>query len=78
MKREQEDRIRADLRTKMVLLAGPRQAGKTTLSKQLGLRFAYLNFDSAADRKVLRAQQWDRSAELVIFDELHKMRKWKS
>jgi uncharacterized protein len=62
----------------MVLLAGPRQAGKTTLSKQLGLSFAYLNFDSPADRKLLRAQQWDRSRELVIFDELHKMRKWKS
>jgi uncharacterized protein len=62
----------------LVLLAGPRQAGKTTLSKQLGLRFAYLNFDSPADRKLLRAQLWDRTAELVIFDELHKMRKWKS
>jgi hypothetical protein len=61
-----------------VLLAGPRQAGKTTLSKQLGLRYAYLNFDSAEDRRVLRAEEWDRRAELVIFDELHKMRQWKS
>ena len=78
MRREQEGRIRADLRSKIVLLAGPRQAGKTTLSKQLGLRFAYLNLDSAADRGLLRAQRWDREVELVIFDELHKMRKWKS
>ena len=60
-----------------MLLSGPRQAGKTTLSKQLGLSFAYLNFDSAEDRALLRAAEWDREVELVIFDELHKMRKWK-
>ncbi|MET0592901.1 MAG: ATP-binding protein [Polyangiaceae bacterium] len=78
MHREQEDHIRADLQSKIVLLAGPRQAGKTTLSKQLGLDFGYLNFDSAADRRVIAAQEWDRQKELVIFDELHKMRKWKS
>jgi uncharacterized protein len=78
VKRSQENRIRTDLRKKIVLLAGPRQSGKTTLSKQLGLRFAYLNVDSAEDRRLLATKQWDRDVDLVIFDELHKMRKWKS
>jgi uncharacterized protein len=26
----------------------------------------------------LRSKAWDREAELVIFDELHKMRTWKA
>jgi predicted AAA+ superfamily ATPase len=78
MKRFVEDRIRQDLQRKIVLLAGARQAGKTTLSRQLGLRYAYLNLDSAEDRKVLRDKQWDRQVELVIFDELHKLPRWKA
>lgn len=78
MKRFVEDRIRLDLQRKIVLLAGARQAGKTTLSRQLGLRHAYLNVDSAEDRKVLRDKQWDRQVELVIFDELHKIARWKA
>lgn len=78
MKRFVEERIRQDLQKKVVLLAGARQAGKTTLSHQLGLRSAYLNLDSAEDRKVLRDKQWDRQVELVIFDELHKMPRWKA
>jgi uncharacterized protein len=78
MHRFSEARIRDDLGHKIVLLSGPRQAGKTTLSKQLGLRFDYVNFDSGDDRKRLRSKAWDREAELVIFDELHKMRTWKA
>jgi uncharacterized protein len=78
VRRAQEDRIRADLKRKIVLLSGPRQAGKTTLSKQLGLSFAYLNFDSADDRSLLMRKEWRRDVDLVIFDELHKMRRWKA
>lgn len=78
MHRAQEERIIADLRRKVVLLAGPRQCGKTTLSKQLGIRTECFSFDSAEDRKVLFAKEWDRSADLVVFDELHKMRRWKA
>jgi predicted AAA+ superfamily ATPase len=76
--RAQEHRIRSDLRRKMVLLSGPRQAGKTTLSRGLGLGHVYLSYDSADDRRVIAKKEWDRDAELVIFDELHKMRKWKA
>jgi uncharacterized protein len=78
VKRLVEDRLRADLQKKIVLLAGARQSGKTTLSRQLGLRYAYLNFDSAEDRKLLRLKQWDRQVEVVVLDELHKMPRWKA
>jgi predicted AAA+ superfamily ATPase len=39
-------RLREDLQKKMVLLAGPRQCGKTTLAKSLlNSRGEYLNWD---------------------------------
>ncbi len=78
MERSLETQIRNDLKEKIVLLSGPRQVGKTTLSKQLMPAYAYLNYDAAADRKIIRAQEWDRDTGLVIFDELHKMKNWKS
>jgi predicted AAA+ superfamily ATPase len=56
---------------------GPRQVGKTTLSKSLIKSHAYYNYDQTRDINVFQKQEWDRSAKLVVFDELHKMRKWK-
>lgn len=81
MKRYVDDRVRHDLLKKMVLLTGPRQVGKTTLSQQLLDEFPggqYLNFDVAAHRAVIQAQSWRQSAPLLVFDEIHKMRDWKS
>ena len=78
MKRYLEKLICKDLEEKIVLLSGPRQVGKTTLSKQLTTPHVYLNYDAAADRRIIHAREWDRDAELLIFDELHKMKKWKS
>jgi uncharacterized protein len=78
MKRYLESFILDDLREKIVMLSGPRQVGKTTLSRQIDSSFAYLSYDSAADRKTLRNGQWPRDVRLVVFDELHKMRNWKS
>lgn len=81
MKRYVDDRVRQDLLKKMVLLTGPRQVGKTTLSQQLLDEFPggqYLNFDVAAHRGVIQAQSWRQSAPLLVFDEIHKMRDWKS
>lgn len=67
-----------DLEKKIVLLSGPRQVGKTDLSKRLfPSQFDYLNFDTATDRQVIRKQSWSRKHELIIFDEIHKMRDWK-
>jgi len=78
MERYLEKHIKKDLKEKIVILSGPRQVGKTTLSKQLIPSNVYLNYDSAADRKIIRKEEWARDVELVIFDELHKMKNWKS
>ncbi len=63
---------------KIILLSGPRQSGKTTISKALTDRFDYFNYDDAEHRKALREKSWDRSKPLVIFDELNKMTEWKT
>lgn len=81
MKRYLDDRIRQDLQHKMVVLTGPRQVGKTTLSQQLIVEWPgsqYLNFDVAAHRAIIQAQSWRQSAPLLVFDEVHKMRDWKT
>ncbi len=71
--------LKKDLKEKkIVLLSGPRQVGKTTLGQSLFKDYDYLNFDSGEDRRFLFQKKWNRGAELIIFDELHKMKKWKS
>ncbi|MCC7201178.1 MAG: ATP-binding protein [Nitrospirae bacterium] len=70
--------IKNDLKDKIIMLSGPRQVGKTTISKSLVSSFMYLNYDSAADRKIISEGEWQRDVELVFFDELHKMKGWKS
>jgi predicted AAA+ superfamily ATPase len=69
-----------DLTKKMVFIGGPRQVGKTTLSKSLSMEFArsiYFNWDASAQRKAIIQQEWRDDAELIILDELHKYRSWK-
>ncbi len=81
MERYQKAAILRDLQKKMVLLAGPRQAGKTTLSKSIAQEFqssVYLTYDRAEDRKIILAEGWLPSVELIILDEIHKMSKWKN
>lgn len=72
-------RLRGDLQKKMVLLAGPRQCGKTTLAKSLlDDRGEYLNWDITKDRKIIRELAWPKDASIVVLDELHKAPKWKN
>jgi predicted AAA+ superfamily ATPase len=78
MERYLKKYIQADLDKKIILLTGPRQVGKTTLSKMLKKDFDYFNFDSMDDRLSLHEKSWDRSKSLIVFDELHKLKKWKS
>ncbi len=81
MKRYLDDRVRQDLAQKMVMLTGPRQVGKTTLSRQLVAELPgaqYLNYDVAAHRAVMLAQSWRASAPLLVLDEIHKMPDWKN
>ncbi|HJZ23533.1 MAG TPA: ATP-binding protein [Candidatus Babeliales bacterium] len=77
MKRDIAQHIKKDLEKKIVFISGPRQVGKTTLTKSLDLTYDYFNYDRAADRVALQDNSWDRNKELVIFDELHKMNQWK-
>ncbi|MDO8667990.1 MAG: ATP-binding protein [bacterium] len=74
--------IAKDLKKKMVFIGGPRQVGKTTLSKIIGgqeyKKFLYLNWDNREDRKKIIDGKFESEAELIIFDELHKYRPWKN
>jgi len=73
-----QEKVREDLKKKIVIISGPRQCGKTTLAKSLSQKFDYYNYDHLDDRSQIIKRQWDRRSPLVIFDELHKMPKWKS
>lgn len=81
-KRYLQAKIESDLREKMVFLGGPRQVGKTALSMLIGKekykKFSYLNWDNPEDRKKIIASQFDPAASLLIFDEIHKYKRWKN
>ena len=81
MYRVQKSIILRDLDKKLVLLVGPRQAGKTWLAKDIAKRFArsvYLNYDQVKDKEIMHNQSWLPSTDLLILDELHKMPEWKN
>ncbi len=64
----------------MVFLAGPRQAGKTTLSKQIAKEFnssLYLTYDRFADREIILKESWLPSIELLILDEDVDAKRWR-
>lgn len=74
--------IQEDLKEKMVFVGGPRQVGKTTLA----LSFlptgsenepAYLNWDNLEHRSKIMNGILPSGENLVIFDEIHKMAKWR-
>ena len=81
MYRRQVERIIQDLAKKMVFIVGPRQVGKTWLAKEIGKNFnhpVYLNYDSTEDRQIIRSESWPQKTDLLILDELHKMKGWKN
>lgn len=80
MVRYLEDHIVRDLEKKMVMLTGPRQVGKTFLSKQVAERFKkvqYLNFDNEGDRSIINRSSWALDSDLLVLDEIHKKKNWK-
>ncbi len=81
MDRAQLNLIEKDLKRKMVFLTGPRQVGKTHLSLALLKQFSkgvYLNYDNLEDRAIIEKSAWLPNTELLVLDELHKMREWKN
>ena len=75
--------VAADLESKMVLVSGPRQSGKTTLARALldarsgAVAARYLNWDDDAARTRLLRGEFPREG-LVVFDELHKYSRWRN
>jgi len=74
--------ITSDLKDKMVFIGGPRQVGKTTLAQYIGAKdykkYAYLNWDNRQDRKNILAEKFEAESSLIIFDEIHKYKRWKN
>lgn len=73
----------------MIFLAGPRQAGKTTLANIISGSFTnslYFNWDIPEHRTRLiekpvffeEVERRDFSSPLIIFDEIHKFKDWKN
>ncbi len=81
MYRQQTKQIIEDLAKKIVFIIGPRQVGKTWLAKEIGKRYSktvYLNYDRLEDRQIIKKEQWLEDTELLILDEIHKMKNWKN
>ncbi|MEN8153057.1 MAG: ATP-binding protein [Acidobacteriota bacterium] len=81
MKRYLHEQIIKDLKKKMVFITGPRQVGKTFLSKQIMNEYEhaqYLNFDDINGRNIINHHNWKQNADLLVFDEIHKMKGWKN
>ena len=66
----------------MVFIGGPRQVGKTTLSKRiLDQAYSsrrYFNWDYNEDRQALLDSKWYDDEGLIVFDELDKYKNWKN
>ena len=71
------ENVREDLLDKFIFLAGPRQVGKTTFAKNLYETHEYFNYDIPSDRLLIEEMSWKRDTNLVILDELHKLKNWK-
>ncbi|MFA3783287.1 ATP-binding protein [Melioribacteraceae bacterium 4301-Me] len=74
--------ILEDLEEKMVFIGGARQVGKTTLATKIITKnianYVYYNWDYSPDRKRMMKFEMPSEESLLIFDEIHKYRKWKS
>jgi hypothetical protein len=80
MERYLYEPLKKDLARKMAILTGPRQIGKTWLARELMKEYQtpqYLNFDSVDDARIIQTRSWPLDADMLVFDEIHKMKGWK-
>lgn len=71
--------IKSDLTEKMVFLGGPRQVGKTSLAKEfIHGEDQYLNWDLLSDKKLILKDEINTKHKLIVFDEIHKYKNWRS
>ena len=93
MKRVYEEVVEEHLKKdrQMIFLVGPRQVGKTTTSLEVSSerpKHFYLSWDSQKDQSLIRKgaeaigeaiglDVYSSTVPIVVFDELHKYRKWK-
>lgn len=83
--------IVTDLSEKIVMLGGPRQVGKTTLSLQILSKLlsidysedlhehpAYLNWDILSSRALIKKGELPSLQKLIILDEIHKFANWRN
>lgn len=82
--RNLEGGIKEDLEKKMVLIAGPRQSGKTTLAKKIlkdemggNAEAFYLTWDAAEDREKIIRERFPAGKGLLVLDEIHKYSRWR-
>jgi predicted AAA+ superfamily ATPase len=77
------DSVRQDLSRKMVFVAGPRQAGKTTFARRLctldgkDYKRSYINWDIPAHRSMVIREEFPSETDFLILDEIHKYRRWR-
>ncbi len=77
--RHMEPFVKSDLNLKMVFISGPRQIGKTTLSKSLlGKSGTYLNWDFDAHRERILKSEWPIDKGILVLDEIHKYKNWRN
>jgi len=75
-----ETQVLEDLQEKMVLIAGPRQCGKTTLAESIikNLKGSYYNWDILEHQKLIKKAELDLRSPLWTLDEIHKYKFWRN
>ena len=73
-----EKYIKKDMKEKIIIITGPRQTGKTWLSKHISpASYEYFNYFDPKDRLIMENQEWSHSSKYLVFDELHIKKNWK-
>ena len=80
MNRYLENQIITDLEKKMVLLAGPRQSGKTSLARQIirSDESRYFNWDDDFQKESILKRQFPHTPGYIVLDEIHKYARWRN